>query len=535
MELIKEAFQALEDIVGTEYITQDPVIGESYNQVWGNKLLFGEKYSTPPAAILLPKTTEEVQNIVKVCNRYGIRFKAFSSGFEFVGTALESEKSIILDLRRMNRILEIDAKNMHAVIEPYVSAYKLQLEAAKHGLFTGRVGVGYSAGVIAVTCCHQEMTHTQISTSGFGRNVLGIEWVLPTGEILRPGTSGSGWYSADGPGFSMRGILRGRSGANGGHGIITKASIKLYPWYGPPEWEVTSETGVLPVHAQIDKVPDGYKVFVISFPTTDDMLDASVEIAHAEITYVLWPGSAEAAGVPPEGNDEEWAEIQQGNPELAELSRNTVTVIIGACSKREMEYREKYLMTIIEKWGGFLPPALNNPRALARVFMFQIWSNGVPSLRSTGDFIASVHGAEGTQGLIRHMYSTEAAAVEPYLKSGVFSQHMSGVTYRPQENLSVGGSGGLGIRYDPFDDSSLEAARKYISEIYDPQGKFRRFGFTSRGAMLQIESINHVNQNWGPIYDNCDVWLRKVKKMLDPNNLADCSSYAPPDYAEGNV
>ena len=75
MKLTKEEYQALEDIVGPEYITPEPVIAESYNQVWGNKLVFGEKHTTPPAAILLPANTGEIQAIVRVCNRYGIVFK----------------------------------------------------------------------------------------------------------------------------------------------------------------------------------------------------------------------------------------------------------------------------------------------------------------------------------------------------------------------------------------------------------------------------------------------------------------------------
>ncbi len=78
------------------------------------------------------------------------------------------------------------------------------------------------------------MTISQIYTSGYGRNVLGCEWVLPTGEILEPGhqRQRGRLVSADGPGFSLRGILRGRAGANGGHGVITKAAVKLYPYYG---------------------------------------------------------------------------------------------------------------------------------------------------------------------------------------------------------------------------------------------------------------------------------------------------------------
>ena len=243
MKLAANEYQALEKIVGTEYITREPVILDTYNQVWGNKFFFDEKHSVRPAAVLMPASTDEISAIVKVCNEYGILFKAFSSGFEYLSLALESEKGILLDLKRMNRILEIDTKNMRAVVEPYVSVYRLQLEAARYGLYSGRIGVGYSAGVVATECCHHGCQHTMVFTSGYGRNVLGVEWVLPTGEVLNLGTGESNGelFSADGPGFSLRGILRGRTGANGGHGVITKASVKLYPWYGPPEWEQVKE------------------------------------------------------------------------------------------------------------------------------------------------------------------------------------------------------------------------------------------------------------------------------------------------------
>ena len=105
MKLSKQEYQALEDIVGPEYITQEPVILDTYNQVWGNKFFFDEKHSVQPAAVLLPATTEEIAAVVKVCNQYGILFKAFSSGFEYLSLSLVHTKGILLDLRRMNRIL----------------------------------------------------------------------------------------------------------------------------------------------------------------------------------------------------------------------------------------------------------------------------------------------------------------------------------------------------------------------------------------------------------------------------------------------
>ena len=192
MELPKWEYDALEDVVGAENISQDPVILDTYNQVWGNQLVFGEKWSRRPSAVLLPGSTAEVQAIVKVCNWYGIIFKPFSSGFEITSIALASDKAVMLDLKRMDKILEVDVKNMHAVVEPYVSVHRLQVELAKYGLYYGAVAAGPSAGVIASSCCHAGTGQTNVSAGAIERNVLGVEWVLPTGEVLKLGTAAGG-------------------------------------------------------------------------------------------------------------------------------------------------------------------------------------------------------------------------------------------------------------------------------------------------------------------------------------------------------
>ena len=108
MRLTDEEYRALEAVVGPENVSRDPVVTESYNQVWGNKLVFGQKHTTPPAAVLCPGSLEEIVAIVRLCNEQDILFKALASGFEWVATVLEKERGILLDLRRMDRILEID-------------------------------------------------------------------------------------------------------------------------------------------------------------------------------------------------------------------------------------------------------------------------------------------------------------------------------------------------------------------------------------------------------------------------------------------
>jgi glycolate oxidase len=534
MKLAEEEYRALQKIVGEEYITREPVILDTYNQVWGNAFFFDEKHSVRPAAVLLPANTAEISEVVKVCNKYGILFKPFSSGFEYLALSLANTRGILLDLKRMNRILEIDAKNMRAVVEPYVSVYRLQMEAAKHGLYTGRIGVGYSAGVIATECCHHGCQHTMVFTSGYGRNTLGVEWVLPTGEILNMGSGESGGdrFSADGPGFSLRGILRGRTGANGGHGVVTKASVKLYPWYGPARWEQTKKPGEPPSFGQLEKVPDGYRVFVPSFADLDTTLEASEDLCHAEILCAFGIGIIGTAQIQ-EGNDEEWAMMQKMMQKTGQCFdpaggisvANSVVCVIGGRSPGELEYKEKYLRAITEKF--------NESRALARAFADIIWSNGV-NLRATGDFLPSSSSPDGSPAMLKKLALEEAEVKKRYEESGAFLSMGGGsmVSWRPEEHLSIGAQGISTAQYDPYDPASLAAAREFIDELFDPRSPFNRYGVPSRGGCLQIEPVTHIHQNWGPLYDNYDVYLRKIKKMLDPNTVADWTAYIPPEYPD---
>jgi glycolate oxidase len=103
MALSKEIYSAFENVVGAEYISNDPAMMPAYHQVQF-------------AAIVLPKNTAEVQAIVKLCNKYKLAFRPVCTGW----TGMFPSDIIYMDLRRMNRIVEINEKNMYAVVEPYV-------------------------------------------------------------------------------------------------------------------------------------------------------------------------------------------------------------------------------------------------------------------------------------------------------------------------------------------------------------------------------------------------------------------------------
>ena len=158
MSLSREIYRALEDIVGKRYISEDPALLDSYTYPLmlhcKSHRTFLWCIHTRGEAVLLPGNTEEVQAIVRLCNKYKIKFKASSTFWSAMGYP-SYENTIQLDMKRMDRILEIDEKNMFAVIEPRVIGSQLQAEAMKLGLNTHIIGAGASCSPLASVAAYQ--------------------------------------------------------------------------------------------------------------------------------------------------------------------------------------------------------------------------------------------------------------------------------------------------------------------------------------------------------------------------------------------
>ncbi|RJR52359.1 MAG: FAD-binding oxidoreductase, partial [Desulfobacteraceae bacterium] len=238
MPLPNEMYEVLEDIVGKEYVSEEPSILDSYAWMRANELRTKDRsgFFIRPEAVVLPGSSEEVQAIIRTCNRFKIKCKAFSTGWIY--PARPSVSGVIsMDLRRLNRILEIDEKNMFAVIEPYVIGSQLQAEVMKLGLNCHIIGAGGGCSPLAAATSFIGNGADGIFMGYSSETLLALEWVLPNGDILRTGSLGAGlgWSCGEGPGPSLRGIARGITGASGALGVFTKCAVKLAPWPGPTE------------------------------------------------------------------------------------------------------------------------------------------------------------------------------------------------------------------------------------------------------------------------------------------------------------
>ena len=208
MTLKRDQYLALEDIVGPEYISQDPEILYPYS--WRSGVRASTAHFTALfEAAVLPRTTEEVRKIVKLCNKFKIQFKASSTGWGPYNDVSEAG-CIKLDLRRMNRIIEINEKNMYAVVEPGVIGAQLHAECMKRGFTSNVTGAGSNCSASPIVA-HQGIGQLSQSCSYGERNQLALEWVTPEGDVVRLGSLGSvgSWFCGDGPGPSLRGAVRG--------------------------------------------------------------------------------------------------------------------------------------------------------------------------------------------------------------------------------------------------------------------------------------------------------------------------------------
>jgi 4-cresol dehydrogenase (hydroxylating) len=194
---------------------------------------------------------EQVQAIVRTANQYKIPLYAISTGknFAYGGPSPNVRGSVTVDLKRMNRVLEVNDKRHYAVVEPgvsYIDLYRhIQDRGLKVWIDTPDPGWGSPIG--------NALDHGIGYTMGFYRDHFGahtgMEVVLPNGELMRTGMgalpSSNSWHEyKHGFGPDPAGLF-----AQGNFGIVTKMGFRLMP--KPEHWR----NGLITVPKREDFIP----------------------------------------------------------------------------------------------------------------------------------------------------------------------------------------------------------------------------------------------------------------------------------------
>ena len=140
-----------------------------------------------PAAVVLPRSTEEVQAVVRLCRRDGVPFVARGHGTGLSGGALPVADGVVIGLSRLNRILDVDIPNLRAVVEPGVTNLEITRHVAPFGCY-------YAPDPSSQLVCSiggniaENSGGAHCLKYGFTvHHVLGVEAVLPDGELVHIG------------------------------------------------------------------------------------------------------------------------------------------------------------------------------------------------------------------------------------------------------------------------------------------------------------------------------------------------------------
>ena len=179
-----------------------------------------------PSAVVLPTSAEQVSEVVKLANRHGIPVVPRAGGTGLTDGAVPLRHGIVVDIKLMNQILELDHENRTVTVGPGINMLKLNEELRRHGYIYPDNPASYPCSLVG----------GRIGTSGwsligarYGHTrdlVISFEIVLPTGEIIRVGDGGGQKVRKSSSGYQLKHLFMGHQGTLG---IVTEATLELVP------------------------------------------------------------------------------------------------------------------------------------------------------------------------------------------------------------------------------------------------------------------------------------------------------------------
>ncbi|MEQ1953861.1 FAD-linked oxidase C-terminal domain-containing protein [Mesorhizobium yinganensis] len=208
-------------------------------------------YRQLPLVVVLPETTKQVSKILKYCDERNIRVVPRGSGTSLSGGALPLEDAVLLVMSRFNEILEIDYLNRVAVVQPGVTNLGITRAVEDEGFYYApdpssqiacSIGGNVAENSGGVHCLKYGLT---------ANNVLGIEMVLMSGEVVRLGGK-----HLDAEGYDLLGVMTGSEGLLG---VVTEVTVRIL------------------------KKPETARALLIGFPTSEQGGQCVADIIGAGI------------------------------------------------------------------------------------------------------------------------------------------------------------------------------------------------------------------------------------------------------------
>jgi FAD/FMN-containing dehydrogenase len=459
-----EILSELETIVGQHYVSDQPE--ETY-------LYHYDFITAEPEGkcdiVIMPNTAEEVQEIVKLANKYKIPVVPYVTGINFGSTATPLKGGIVVDLRRLNRIIEVNEDDMYALIEGGTTWADLQGYLDKHhpNLMAGITFSPPGTGVVASCLCYGMFNLGMLGGTG-AEFINGLEAVLGSGELIRVGSCSLSdyWYGRQ-PLPDLAGLFIGWEGSTG---IVTKAAIKLWPR--------------LPFRKDIILLG---QTFEIGVPILLKLSKAGLGICDIFVFSYSWIQAAL-------GGYEKKLPL---DPIKANIPDFVSCVTTQAYTEKQHEAQCEAIEGIYKKAGLVEPPA-----GLGDVLVFplQAWGAWNFSRGGGGEWIGSYC---STRDILKY-YNT---AKEIAFKYGHTPQFYSRLLFGGHYCVSR-----FNINFNKNDPKEIESAREILKEIHNE--------VSSIDGVVMYKAPKWAHEVYEErIHPATKNLMKQIKNLIDPNNI----------------
>jgi glycolate oxidase len=238
-------------------------------------------YRDLPLLVVLPATTAQVQDVLRICHQLNVPVVARGSGTGLCAGAMPHPEGVLLGLSKLDRIVDIDPLARTARVQPGVSNLSISDAAARHGLYYApdpssqiacSIGGNVAENSGGVHCLKYGLTV---------HNVLSLELLTVEGDSLTIGSQG-----LDSPGYDLMALLTGSEGLLA---IVTEVTVRLLP---SPELARVVMAGFDTVTAAGDAV--GAVIAAGIIPAGLEMMDRLAIQAADDFAQAGYPRDAEA-------------------------------------------------------------------------------------------------------------------------------------------------------------------------------------------------------------------------------------------------
>ncbi len=450
-----------------------------------------------PSAVLMATTVEQVQAIVKICNAYKVPVWTISTGRNFgYGSAAPVERGqVVLDLRKMNKIIEVDPVLCTALVEPGVTYQQLYdyIEERKLPLMLSMPAPSAIAGPVGNTM------DRGVGYTPYGEHFLmqcGMEVVLANGEVLRTGMGGvkgnNSWQVFKwGYGPTLDGIF-----TQSNYGICTKMGFWLMP--KPPAYKPFSIK--YDNEADISEIVELLRPLRIAqiIPNAVVIANALWEAGSANVRradYIQTPGATPDSVVQKIKRDKNlgawnvYAALY-GTPEQIAVNWKIVSEVVRKSGKGKLITQEEAGETQPFKYRAQLMYGVPN----LQEFGLYNWRGGGGSM-----WFAPVSQARGSET------DKQAKLAKAILnKHGLDYVGEFIVGWRDMHHI-------IDVLYDRSNEEETRRAHACFSELLD---EFEKRGY----AVYRVNTafMDRVANSYGSVKRDVE---RKIKRALDPNGI----------------